>query len=102
CATRPQQPRQSIVPFDAARLVIDSVLLLVLLRKLLLNGPRPRPDRRIFYRDHVFECPRPGASPTLDQMQVLARAKEISLRTEVGTSMTSVSPSQWPRESPNH
>src|SRR4051794_16267279 len=37
-ATAPQQPRQSEVAFDAARLVIDSVLFVALLDKILLGG----------------------------------------------------------------
>src|SRR5258705_8192034 len=78
-----QQPRQAIISFEAARLVINSVLLLALLGEFLLGGPRTRPHRRIFDRDGVFEGLRPGARPTLDQMKILARALIIGLRTEV-------------------
>src|SRR5215831_4851515 len=35
-----QQPRQAIVSFDAARLVIDSAVLIALLREFLPDGPR--------------------------------------------------------------
>src|SRR5882672_11864704 len=78
-----QQPRQAIVSFEAARLVINSVLSIALLGELLFDGPRTRPHRRIFDRDGVFERVRPGPRPTLDQMQILARALKIGLRTEV-------------------
>src|SRR5205823_15052250 len=67
-----QQPREAIISFVAARLVIDSVLLVVLPGELLLDGPWPRPNRRIFDRDRVFKRAWPSARPTLDQMQVLA------------------------------
>src|SRR6266852_7850483 len=75
-----QQPRQAIVPFDAARLVIHSVLLVALPGELLLGGPGFSPHRRIFDRDLVCEGPWPGAGPALDQVQVLARADEIGFR----------------------
>src|SRR5262249_22204525 len=67
-----QQPREAIVSFEAARLVIDSVLLVALLGELLLYGPRPRPHRRIFDGRDVFERVWPGPRPALDQVQVLA------------------------------
>src|SRR5215470_8545074 len=79
-----QQPRQAIIPFDAAGLVINSVLLVALPGELLLGGPGLGPHGRIFDRDLVRERLRPGARPPLDQVQVLARAKEIGFRTEVG------------------
>src|SRR6266478_8462691 len=79
-----QQPRQAIVSFDAAWLVINSVLLLALFRELLLDGPRPRPHGRIFDRDHVREGLWPGARPALNKVQVLARPQEIGFRAEVG------------------
>src|SRR5207245_9079770 len=82
-ALSPHQPRGGIVSFDAARLIINSVLLLALLSELLLDRPRPRPHRRILDRDGVFERARPGPRPAFEQMQVLARALIISLRTEV-------------------
>src|SRR5262245_16888960 len=78
-----QQPRQAEVSFDAARLVINSVLLLALPGELLLDRPRPRPHGRIFYRDNVRKRLWPGARPALDQVQVFARALEIGFGTEV-------------------
>src|ERR1700730_6792581 len=72
-----QQPRETKVSFDAARLVIDSVLHLALLGELFLRGPRPRPHRRIFDRDLVFERGWARPREALDQMQVLARALEF-------------------------
>src|SRR5437016_4425007 len=82
-APSPQQPRKAIVPFDAARLVIGSVFLVALPGELLLDGPRSRPHRRIFDRHGIFERGRAGPCPALNQMQVLARALIIRLRTEV-------------------
>src|SRR5882762_5815027 len=78
-----QQSRKAIVSFDAARLVKNSVLLVALLGELLFDGPRPRPHGRIFYRHGIFERGRAGARPTLDQVQILARALKIGLRAEV-------------------
>src|SRR5438876_4462201 len=79
-----QQPWETIVAFDAARLGINSVLLLALPRELLPDGPRTRPHRRVFDRDLVGEGLWPGAHPALNQVQVLARSKYIGFRTEVG------------------
>src|SRR5580704_2336786 len=79
-----QQPRQAVISFDAARLVIDSVLLVTLPGELLLGGPWPRPHGRIFHHDLVFEGLWSGARPALDEVQVLARPLEIGFRTEVG------------------
>src|SRR5438445_12108043 len=78
-----QQPREAIVSLDATRLVINSVVLVALLGELLLDHPGPRPHRRIFDRDRVFERVRPGSRPALHQVQVLARALIIGLRTEI-------------------
>src|ERR1700694_1669011 len=50
-----QQPREAIVSFDAARLVINSVLLILLLGEHLLYGLWPRPHLRIFDGYDVFE-----------------------------------------------
>src|SRR3984893_18599967 len=77
-----QQPREAEVSFDAAGLVIKSVLLVALLGELFLDGPWPRPHGRIFDRDLVFERGRAGTRPALDQVLVLARSLEIGLRTE--------------------
>src|SRR5207244_12474293 len=44
-----QQPRETIVPFDAARLGVNSVLLVVLPDEILLGGPWPCPHRRVFH-----------------------------------------------------
>ena len=41
-----QQPRETKVAFEAARLGIQSVLLVALFGELLLDGPRPRPHGR--------------------------------------------------------
>src|SRR5258707_15076932 len=79
----PHQSRQTIVSFDAAGLVIKSVLLIALLGELLAGSPGLSPHRRIFDRDNVLERGRPGARPALDQMQVPARALKVRLRTEV-------------------
>src|SRR6478736_7222190 len=45
------QPRKTIVSFVAARLVIDSVLLLALLGEFLADGPWPGPHRWILDGD---------------------------------------------------
>src|SRR5580658_7878812 len=50
-----QQPRQAIVSFDAARLVINPVRLVALFGEFLLDRPRPRPHGRVFDRDDVVE-----------------------------------------------
>src|SRR5580704_8256988 len=78
-----QQPRQAIVSFDAARLVIDPVLRLVLFDELLLGGPRPGPGVGIVGRDLIFKRGWSGPRPALDEVQVFARPLEIGLRTEV-------------------
>src|SRR5947208_8199596 len=78
------QPRETIVAFEAARLGIKPVLFIALPRELLLDGPRPRPHGRIFDRDLVGEGLWPCARPALNQVQVLARSKDIGFRTEVG------------------
>src|SRR5262245_50716896 len=78
-----QNPRHTIVSFDATRLVVDSVLAVALPAEFLLDGPRPCPHRGIVDRDDVFEGVRPNPGPALDQVQVLARALKIGLRTEV-------------------
>src|SRR2546423_3753085 len=79
-----QQPWETIIALDAARLGIQSVLLVALTAELLLDGPRPRPNGRIFNRDLVREGRWPSARPALNQVQVLARSKDIGFRTEVG------------------
>src|SRR5260370_41976630 len=50
----PHQSRQAIVSFDAAGLVIKSVLLIALLGELLADSPGLSPHRRIFDRDSVL------------------------------------------------
>src|SRR5258705_7113750 len=50
-----QQPGEAIISFVAARLGIDSVLLVVLPGEFLLGGPGLCPHRRIFDRYSVFE-----------------------------------------------
>src|SRR5215467_1705334 len=78
-----QQPRVAIVSFDAARLVIKSIVLIALLRELLRDCPWLRPHSRVFNCHHVFERSWPSPRPALYQMQVLARAQIVRLRTEV-------------------
>src|SRR5216683_1334660 len=78
-----QQPREAIVSFDAARLVINSVPLIALLGELLLHGPGLSPHCRIFDGHDIFERGWPGPRPALDQVQVLARAPIIDFRTEI-------------------
>src|SRR5262249_30206070 len=82
-ARSPHQSRQTVVSFDAARLIIKSVLLVALPGELLADRPGLRPHRRIFDRGNVLKRGRPGARPALDQMQVLARALVVRLRAEV-------------------
>src|SRR3984893_1232003 len=83
-AASPQYPREAIVSFGAAWLVINSVLLLVLLAELLLGGPGPGPHGRIFGGNFVIKCCRGGPPPAFHQMQALARSLKIGFRTEVG------------------
>src|SRR6266446_1535620 len=83
-ASSMQQPREAIVSFDAARLVINSVLLVALPDELLLGGPCSSPHGLIFDRDLVLEGFWPGAGPALYQVQVFPRPLEIGFRTEVG------------------
>src|SRR5262245_22756939 len=79
-----QQPWQTIVAFEAARLGIEPVLFIALQGELLLDGPRTRPHGRILDCDLVGQRPWAGAGPALDQVKVLARSKDLGLRTEVG------------------
>src|SRR5262245_33413751 len=74
----------AIVSFDAARLVIEPVVLVALPCEVLPDGPGPGPHGRIFDRHDVFKRVRAGPFPALDQVQVLARALIIGLRAEVG------------------
>src|SRR5262245_29104682 len=78
-----QDPRPAIVSFDATGLVGDPILAVALPAELLLDRPRPRPHRGIVDCDDVFKRARPKAGPALHQVQVLARALEIGLQTEV-------------------
>src|SRR2546423_14546852 len=54
-ARRVHQACETIISFDAARLVINPVLLIILPGELLFYGPGPRSHRRIFDGDLVFE-----------------------------------------------
>src|ERR1700716_2132017 len=72
------------VAFPTARLVIDSVLLLILLREFLRDRPGARPHGWVLDRRHVVKRGRIGTGPALDHMQVLARAAIVRLRAEVG------------------
>src|SRR5262249_12630576 len=78
-----QQPRETKVSFDAARLGVNSVLLIALSAELLLGGPRPCPHSRVFDSDVVCERVRPRRRPTLDQVQVFTRPLEVGLRAEI-------------------
>src|SRR6266852_6092893 len=78
-----QQPWETIIAFEAARLGINSILLVALPAELLLDGPGPGPHGRIFDRDLVGEGHWSRARPSLNEMQVLARPKGIGFRTEV-------------------
>src|SRR5215831_2064318 len=71
--------RETIVSLNAARLVEKSVLGVALSGELLLGGPRPSPNGRIFGGHHVFERRRPGPCPMLHQVQVLPRTLVIGL-----------------------
>src|SRR5262245_37947576 len=79
----PNEPRMAVVSFDAARLVVEPVVLLDLLLELLLDRPGPRPHGSSFDQDHGFKRVRPGPFPALDKAQVVARALIIGLRAEV-------------------
>src|SRR2546423_7695598 len=78
-----QQSGETIVSFDAARLGINSVLLVVLPDEILLGGPRACPHRRVFDRYSVFERGWSGPRPALDQVQAFACTLKVGLRTEV-------------------
>src|SRR5262249_54740812 len=58
--------------------------LLALSGELLLDGPWPCPNGRVFDGDLVGEAIGAGPRPALDQMQALARASIIGFRTEIG------------------
>src|SRR4029077_11076538 len=75
---------KALIPFDATRLGVESVLFVTLPGEFLLDGPGPGPHGRIFDRDLVGEGHWPRARPSLNEMQVLARPKDIGFRTEVG------------------
>jgi hypothetical protein len=64
-------PGEGIVSFDAARLVVNPVLLIAPLAELLLDLPWQNPHGRVFDGDGVLKRGWPGARPTLDQVQVL-------------------------------
>src|SRR4051812_24105011 len=50
-----KQPRETVIPFDAARLVVNSVFLVVLPGELLLGRPGPCPYCRILDSDGIFQ-----------------------------------------------
>src|SRR5260370_16084007 len=78
-----QQTREAEVSFDAARLVINSVRLIVLPGELLLGRPWPSPHGRILDGDLVCKRCSPGPRPALDEVQILPRALKIGFRAEV-------------------
>jgi hypothetical protein len=78
-----QQPGQTKVSLDAARLRVNSVLRIALAGELLLGGPGPCPHRWIFDSYLVGKRARPRPRPTLDQVQVFTRPLEVGLRAEI-------------------
>src|SRR6266436_1668113 len=78
-----KQPGETKVSFDAARLGIYSVFLVVLPDEILLGSPGPRPHRRILDRYGIFKRVRAGPRPPLDDVKILARPLKIGLRTEI-------------------
>ena len=64
-------PRETVVSLDATRLGIESVVLVALPGELFPDRPWPRPHRRIFDRDFIFERAWPSVGPTLNDVQVL-------------------------------
>src|SRR5215471_7682066 len=54
-ARSPQQPRQTVISLDAARLSIHSILLVAQLNVILLGSPRAYPHGRIVNCHSVFE-----------------------------------------------
>src|ERR1041385_67828 len=62
------QLRVTIIAFNAAGLVVDAILLLVLPGVFELGGPGPRPDGRIVNGDDILKRVRSGARPALDEM----------------------------------
>src|SRR6266568_1685935 len=79
-----EQPWQAVVSLDAARLVVNPVLLVALSSELLLDGPWSGPHGRVVDQDRVRKGLWPGARPALDQVQVLPRPERVGLGTEVG------------------
>src|SRR5262249_18729792 len=79
-----EQTGKALIALDTARLSVESILLVTLSGEFLLDGPGPGPHSRIFDRDLVGEGHGPRARPSLNEMQVLARPKDIGFRTEVG------------------
>src|SRR3981081_4033937 len=78
-----KQPGETIVSFDAARLGIYSVFLVVLQDEFLFGSPRPHPHCRILDRYGIVKGRGPGPRPALAHVQVLARPLKIGLRTEI-------------------
>src|SRR5258708_11413393 len=72
-----------MVSFDAARLGIYSVFLVVLPDEILPGSPGPRPRRRILDRYGIFKRVRAAPRPPLDHVKILARPLKIGLRTEI-------------------
>src|SRR5579871_5368046 len=79
-----EQTRKALIAFDAARLGVESVLFVTLSGEFLLHGPGPGPHGRIFDRDLVGEGRWSRARPPLNEVQVLARSKDIGFRAEIG------------------
>src|SRR5262249_1341164 len=75
-ARRFHHRRKADIPFVAARLVVNPILLIALFRELLLDRPRPHPHRRVLDRGGVFERVWTGPCPSFDDMQIFARAAE--------------------------
>src|ERR1700688_4917481 len=51
-----KQPRETIVSFDATRLGIDSVFLVVLQNEFLFSSPGAHPHCRVFDVHSIFNC----------------------------------------------
>src|SRR6266550_349418 len=78
-----QQPRETVVSFDAARLGIYSVFLVVLQSEFLFGGPWPRPHSRIIDCYGIVKRRGAGPCPAFHHVQILARSLKIGLRGEI-------------------
>ena len=79
-----QQGRKAVIAFVAPWLIVDTILLVALLLKFLLHGPRLNPDTWVFNGDLVSQRVRTCSRPAFHQMQVFTRSPEILFRAEIG------------------